>query len=434
MNLDEKLTRTIASLINKHGIIIIGYRILKEPRFIGLINNATNIFVIDPVPYKPDELAGLGRKNAIQIAENDGKFENFVESLSNRLAVSEYRNWIKVSTNGGNAPLKVVNQLGVEEVTNKIRTRFEIANINKDGVKNLTNEMLHTIENAFTLERIPGGGGICLIFIKDPTAPGGTEIERLILDDHSLNSIITGWDIEAIEMTKRSEDRGKRSVSQWKRNGHTKNLRDYGAVVLIDSVSFTGNTIDVAYNYLCKHSDREPNRYSVAVLVTPQEIVHKLTKLGLTVYSIKPNYSGSDITFPWGWTTATKPVYGKDNLQDPFIPRDRFSFIPKPWGNELTFSDNARVTVNLLTLERGQRTSLHYHLLREETFIVLDNLLQVSLWDQYLKLEQHQSIRIPSGVPHSLIALSQPCRVLEISEGHLDKEDIVRIIDSYERS
>jgi quercetin dioxygenase-like cupin family protein len=92
------------------------------------------------------------------------------------------------------------------------------------------------------------------------------------------------------------------------------------------------------------------------------------------------------------------------------------------------------VSVRLLIFDRGQRTSYHYHLLRGETFFVLDNRIRLRIWNRYIEMRKHDSIRIPSGVPHMMITLDQPCHVLEIADGYYDQgKDIIRLADIYGR-
>jgi hypothetical protein len=66
--------------------------------------------------------------------------------------------------------------------------------------------------------------------------------------------------------------------------------------------------------------------------------------------------------------------------------------------------------------------------------MALDSRMRVLLWDRYIEIKKHECIRIPPWIPHALIALDQPCRVLEMAEGHYDQgADIVRLDDIYGR-
>ena len=149
---------------------------------------------------------------------------------------------------------------------------------------------------------------------------------------------------------------------------------------------------------------------------------------------------------PWGFTRPTQPRLPSESTLSPraagqslsaelFNPNSSFGFLPKPWGELVVFRNNASGSSRILYFERGQRTSLHYHILRDETFFVLDNRLRIQLWDRFVELRRHQALRVPAGVPHSLIALDAACRVLEIAEGPYEsKLDIVRLQDIYERA
>jgi quercetin dioxygenase-like cupin family protein len=382
-------------------------------------------------------LRGLGG-GAVQVHGEDGKFSSFVGDLCSLLLAQDYRVWIEDSkpTDGVQTMASiVVREHGmVNKAVDHIRDGIEASDVVEERVKELAKEMLRSIRERFH-DAMISKGGVCLIFINDPCTPGGTEIERLIIDDPDLKKEISKMDLESVEITNRVTHTGPRNVKHWERHGHTKALIEYGAVVLIDSIAFTGNTFEVARAYLSKVSHRAKEKFTAAVLFMPSETKRKLKPQGKWWDVISPgsDYNGFDITFPWGWTTATQPVL-QHTPADPFIPRDGFSFTPKPWGDQLTFCSGERASVSLLLFERGQRTSIHYHLLRNETFVVLDSRIRVCVWNRYLELRKHQSIRIPAGVPHSLIALDQPCRVLEIATGYYDAaNDIVRLVDIYAR-
>ena len=100
----------------------------------------------------------------------------------------------------------------------------------------------------------------------------------------------------------------------------------------------------------------------------------------------------------------------------------------------MTLGENQLGSVHLISMDRGQKTSFHYHHIRNEIFMVLDNEAVIQMWDKFVRLRKHEAVRVPAGVPHRVIALDRPCRVLELAEGFFDQgRDIVRLEDTYPR-
>jgi mannose-6-phosphate isomerase-like protein (cupin superfamily) len=436
MKFDKPLETQISNMIRAKGVVVVGYG-LKEPRFNNLIRDASPL-IVDPNPHENLDQLGEG---AVQVDGPDGEFENFVDSLSALLLVKDYRSFFVDARDEGRdrrMTRVVVNdkkRQAVDETVDHIRNSLEASNVHEEQVRQLARRLLESIRRRFANTK----GRVCLIFIRDPSAPGGEEIEKLIYYDPVLRHEVAEMDLCWVEMNNRVIEKGPRQVlgvGPGEENEFYEKLREYGPIVLIDSVAFTGHTLEVARDELSKKTERPKSDFTAAVLLLPPETRDKLVagREWWEVMSEGRDYTSFEVTFPWGWTTATQYLPQRTN-EDPFIPHEGFSYTPKPWGDQLGLSIDQRCSVNLLLLERGQRTSTHYHLHRNETFVVLDNRLRVCLWDRYLELKKHQAIRIPRGVPHALIALDQACRVLEISTGHYDvSDDIVRLADIYARS
>ena len=47
--------------------------------------------------------------------------------------------------------------------------------------------------------------------------------------------------------------------------------------------------------------------------------------------------------------------------------------VEKPWGKVATYALNQPSSVRIITIEPGQTTSEHYHQLRDEMWVVLDD-------------------------------------------------------------
>jgi len=428
----QQLRDELRKKLHNNQLWIIGYG-LRELRFYGLIEDCYPI-VVRPIQIKDNELKQMG-SGALQICGEDGEFDKFIECLCFELLGKKYRS-MTMDTEHRDRCISSVLPLEhcrheIDTICGKIKDRVQLSNIDDERIEELVKRMIESIKNQFC--QIEGADKVCLIFIRDPYAPGGTEIERLIVAKNNLQEKTTGMEFQSVEILNRYE--GKRKVIRWNPHDRENDLSKFSTVVLVDSVSFTGNTLELAREYLSQEGNRAKEQFCAALLVLPNEAKENLGKdPWRAIISPNPGYSGFEITFPWGWTTATLPIIRKKQLVDNFIPSDIFSFIPKPWGDQLTFCSNERVSVSLLAFNRGQRTSTHFHILRNEIFYVIDNRVRIRIWHHSIELRKHQSICIPAGVPHSLIALDQPCRVLEIATGqHDQKRDIVRLVDIYGR-
>ena len=52
--------------------------------------------------------------------------------------------------------------------------------------------------------------------------------------------------------------------------------------------------------------------------------------------------------------------------------------VDKPWGKVVTYALNQPSSVRVITVEPGQETSVHYHQMRDEMWVVLDPGLSVA--------------------------------------------------------
>lgn len=109
--------------------------------------------------------------------------------------------------------------------------------------------------------------------------------------------------------------------------------------------------------------------------------------------------------------------------------------ILKPWGGFEQYTHNLRSTVKVITVAPGGRLSLQYHHRRDELWVALDPGANVELDGRVVLPRRGERLWIPRGTRHRLSAPGQdPVRVLEISFGDFDEDDIVRLEDSYGRA
>ncbi len=108
--------------------------------------------------------------------------------------------------------------------------------------------------------------------------------------------------------------------------------------------------------------------------------------------------------------------------------------VEKPWGKFQQYTHNLPSTVKVITVRPGGSLSLQYHSYRDELWVVLDPGARVEVGDRVLKPQSEETVFIPRRTPHRLSAIGEePVRILEISLGEFDENDIVRLEDVYGR-
>tara|TARA_R100001443_G_C3339562_1_gene174175 strand:+ start:698 stop:1075 length:378 start_codon:yes stop_codon:yes gene_type:complete len=106
--------------------------------------------------------------------------------------------------------------------------------------------------------------------------------------------------------------------------------------------------------------------------------------------------------------------------------------VPKGWGEELIIENNEMYCGKLLIFKKGCRFSMHYHLIKDETWYVnkgdfiyrwIDTESAETIEQ---KLKVGDVVRQRVGQPHQLIALTDG-EVFEVSTQHFD-EDSYRVV------
>jgi len=106
--------------------------------------------------------------------------------------------------------------------------------------------------------------------------------------------------------------------------------------------------------------------------------------------------------------------------------------VPKGWGEELIIENNEMYCGKLLIFKKGCRFSMHYHLIKDETWYVNKGEFIYRWIDTESaetieqKLKVGDVVRQRVGQPHQLIALTDG-EVFEVSTQHFD-EDSYRVI------
>ena len=106
--------------------------------------------------------------------------------------------------------------------------------------------------------------------------------------------------------------------------------------------------------------------------------------------------------------------------------------VPKGWGEELIIENNEMYCGKLLIFKKGCKFSMHYHLIKDETWYVDKGEFLYRWIDTESaetieqKLKVGDVVRQRVGQPHQLIALTDGV-VFEVSTQHFD-EDSYRVV------
>ena len=107
--------------------------------------------------------------------------------------------------------------------------------------------------------------------------------------------------------------------------------------------------------------------------------------------------------------------------------------VKKPWGNFKQYTLNEPTTVKILTVEPGQCMSKQSHRMREELWIPLDDGVEMEIGDKKIHPKKEEEIWVPRNSTHRITAKEKRVKVLEISCGTFDEDDVIRYEDKYGR-
>jgi len=108
--------------------------------------------------------------------------------------------------------------------------------------------------------------------------------------------------------------------------------------------------------------------------------------------------------------------------------------VDKPWGRVATYALNQPSSVRMISVQPGQETSVHYHQLRDEMWIVLDPGITLQIGNRNVEAEPGEEFVVPAEETHRISnAGPGPGRVLEIAYGYTTEDDTFRLHDDYGR-
>lgn len=104
------------------------------------------------------------------------------------------------------------------------------------------------------------------------------------------------------------------------------------------------------------------------------------------------------------------------------------SVVSKVWGYEKWLENNPKYCTKLLSLNKGYQCSLHYHKVKDETFLVTSGHVRLELGGEVLHLRAGGFVRVPPGTKHRFTGLEDSI-IMEVSTYH-DEADSYRIEES----
>jgi mannose-6-phosphate isomerase len=110
--------------------------------------------------------------------------------------------------------------------------------------------------------------------------------------------------------------------------------------------------------------------------------------------------------------------------------------VEKPWGYELWWAQTERYVGKILHVTAGQRLSLQYHNVKDETLYIQSGEIDMVVGPAVDQLETRRmrpgdQIHITPYTVHRMIAISDT-DILEVSTPEV--EDVVRVEDVYGRT
>lgn len=105
----------------------------------------------------------------------------------------------------------------------------------------------------------------------------------------------------------------------------------------------------------------------------------------------------------------------------------------KGWGRELWIVNSELYCGKIMEVYQGKKCSIHYHILKDETFYILSGLIKLDLYENGYPgtpvtkiMKPKDTIHIPRKLIHQFTAL-EDSSIIEISTEHFE-EDSHRLV------
>ena len=101
--------------------------------------------------------------------------------------------------------------------------------------------------------------------------------------------------------------------------------------------------------------------------------------------------------------------------------------VDKNWGHELIIVNNDKYCGKILSFKEGCKFSMHYHMIKQETWYVNKGKFSFKWIDTELGithtsiLSKGEVVTIPIGMPHQLLAITEG-EIFEVSTEHFDSD------------
>ena len=76
--------------------------------------------------------------------------------------------------------------------------------------------------------------------------------------------------------------------------------------------------------------------------------------------------------------------------------------IDKPWGKVATYALNQPASVRMITVEPAHETSVHYHQMRDEMWVVLDPGLTVEIGNRVVQAQAGEEFMVAAEETHRI--------------------------------
>lgn len=109
------------------------------------------------------------------------------------------------------------------------------------------------------------------------------------------------------------------------------------------------------------------------------------------------------------------------------------NIVRKPWGKFYDFAESkGKWHLKALVIRKGHQLSLQQHAKRSELWIVAEGKVKVQKGGKRRVLAPRETIFIKKRELHRIEALTDAI-IIELSFGHHDEKDIIRLEDDYGR-